>query len=99
MGPDGPGGRVVGKNVRAAARFLATYGRLPQEFSPETALGLYSQISAIEAARALEIAKGIGIALGSGNALASAVFETTGSAALAHRIDVQEIRRKAQDGD
>lgn len=99
MGPHGPGGRVVGKNVRAAARFLATYGRLPQEFTPETALGLYGQITAIEAARALEIARGIGIAFGSGKALAAAVFETTGSAALAHRIDVQEIRRKAQDGD
>jgi len=92
-------GQQLKKRLRATARFLATYGRLPTEFDPETAMGLAANIPAIEAAEALTLAQGIRLALGEDpSAHARAVFAATGSAALAQRIEVQGKMRKAMNG-
>ena len=78
-----------GKRVRAAARFLSVYGRLPQDFDPDTAMGLMANIPAVEAAQALTFAKAIAIAFGDGKSQAQAVYDMTGNARLAQKIEVQ----------
>lgn len=67
---------------------------MPDEFDRETAMGLFANIPAVEAARSLEIAKGIAIVLGDGGTLAQTVFTMTGSAKLAQRVEIDAFRRK-----
>lgn len=88
MGADEQPRAGRGKRVRAAARFLAAYGRLPNEFDPETAMGLFANIPAVESAQAVTLANGIAIAFGDGKAQARAVYEMTGNDRLAQKIEV-----------
>lgn len=94
MGADEQPRAGRGKRVRAAARFLAAYGRLPNEFDPETAMGLFANITAVESAKAMTFAQGICIALGDGRAQAQAVYDITGSSRLAQKIEVQAMMQK-----
>lgn len=94
MGANDTGGEQRGKRLRAVARFVSVYGRLPSEFTPETALGLYANIPSIEAAQSLVTAKAIAVALGDGKAYADCVYRTTGSAKLAQRIQIESIKAK-----
>lgn len=94
MGPHVGPRASRGKRLKAAARFLATYGRLPTEFDPETAMGLMANIQAVESAKALTFAQGITIAFGDSKAQAHAVYDVTGSARLAQKIEVQAMMQK-----
>jgi hypothetical protein len=84
----------IGKNLRATARFLSVYGRLPTEFTPETAMGLMANIPSIEASEALTLARGIAVALGDSKMFASCVYQTTGSDQLAQRVEIQAQMQK-----
>lgn len=92
------GGNVSGKRLRATARFLAAYGRLPSEFDGETALGLIANIPAIEAESVLLTARGIAIAMGDTKTLAETVLQVTGSDRLAQRIEVQAQMQRGLHG-
>ena len=70
---------------------------MPQEFDPDTAMGLFANIPAIESQRALEIARGLSIAFGDGRSQAMAVYQSTGSAKLAQSVEIEAFRRKAQN--
>lgn len=94
MGANVHAGSSRGKRLRATARFLAAYGRLPTEFDPETAMGLMANITAVESAKAMTFAQGIFIALGDGRAQAQAVYDITGSSRLAQKIEVQAMMQK-----
>lgn len=83
-----------GKTLRATARFLSVYGRLPTDFDPYTAMGLAVNIPSIEAAEALTLARGIAIALGDSKMFAAAIFQTTGDARLAQRVEIQAHMQK-----
>jgi len=83
-----------GKNLRATARFLSVYGRLPTEFTPETAMGLMANIPAIEACEALTLARGIAVAFGDNKMFASCVYQSTGNDQLAQRLEVQAQMQK-----
>jgi len=63
-------------------------------------MGLYMNLSAIEAAQSLAVAKGVAIAFGDESALASAVFATTNNERLAQKIEIQARMAKvhAQGG-
>jgi hypothetical protein len=95
MASDDAGGAEAGKRLRATARFLATYGRLPNEFDPETAMALAANIPAIESAQALVFARGIGMAFGDGDGLASAVHDVTGCDRLARNLKIRAAMEKA----
>lgn len=71
---------------------------MPDEFDAETALGLAANIPGIEASKALCLARAISIAFGDAKSLANAVYEMTGSAKLAQRVEVQAQMRKAING-
>jgi len=58
-------------------------------------MGLYANIPAIESAEALVLAKGISIAFGDSRNMASAIYLTTGNAALAQRVEIQAAVEKA----
>lgn len=79
------GGGIGGKRLKATARFVATYGRLPSEFDPDIAMGLSMNIPAIEAAQTLSMARAISIAFGDADALGDAIYATTGNGRLAQR--------------
>ena len=95
MAPHRDAGVRRGKSLRASARFLAVYGRLPTEFDPDTAMDLHANIPAVEAAHTMATAKAIAIALGDAKALAECVYLTTGDAAMAQRV---EIRARMERG-
>lgn len=98
MAPHDGGHPKAGKRLKAAARFLAVYGRLPNEFDPYTAMGLYANISAVESAQALNTARAINIAMGDASALARAVYDMTGNDRLAQRVEIQAKMQKALNG-
>jgi hypothetical protein len=66
--------------------------------SEELAMGLAANITAVESARALEVATAISIAMGDHKALARAIYETTGSARLAQRVELAAFREKGRRG-
>lgn len=89
MGADvGPRERR-GKRLKATARFVSIYGRLPCEFDPETAMGLYANIPTLESESALVTARAIAMAMGDSKSLAHAVYTATGNSRIATRIEVQ----------
>jgi hypothetical protein len=71
---------------------------MPDEFDPETAMGLAANIPAVEAAQSLVTARAVSIAMGDSSTLAACVYASTGSAALAQRIDIEAARQKAMNG-
>jgi len=71
---------------------------MPDEFDPETAMGLMANIPAVEAAQALTLARAIGIGLGNEQMLAHAVYLTTGSARLAQKVEVQAKMTRGRNG-
>jgi hypothetical protein len=75
--------------MRAIARFVATYGRLPSEFDPDTALGLAANIANVEASHAVSTAQGIDAALGNENMAASLLWQVTGNDRLAQQMAVR----------
>jgi hypothetical protein len=71
---------------------------MPNEFDPDTAMGLAANIPVIEADRTLAMARSIAIAFGDEKALAQAIYITTGSAREAQRVEVQLQMRRAMNG-
>jgi hypothetical protein len=98
VGANDSGGEQRGKRLRATARFLSVYGRLPNEFSPETAMGLYANIPAIEAAQSMTTAKAIAMAFGDAKSQSDCVYQMTGNARLAKRMHIDSIKAKNQHG-
>lgn len=68
--------------------FVATYGRLPTDFDPETAMGLAMNIPAIEARNTLAMSQAIAIAFGSSDQMESTIRLATGSNELAFKAKV-----------
>ena len=75
--------------------FLATYGRPPTDFDPETAMGLAQNIPMIEARQSIVQARAIAMALGSGEVAQQTVALATGDADLAFRIRMNLEHQKA----
>lgn len=71
---------------------------MPEEFDPETAMGLMANIPAVEAAQALTLGRGIAIGLGNEKMLAQAIYLTTGNARLAQKIEVQAQMSRGLNG-
>lgn len=89
MGANVAEGGKRGKRLKATARFVSVYGRLPCEFDPETAMGLFANIPVIEAHESLVMARAIAMAMGDGKSLATAVYAVTENSRLATRVEVQ----------
>jgi hypothetical protein len=70
---------------------------MPNEFDPDTAMGLAANIPAIEAHQTLAMARAVAIVFGDAKSLARAVYESTGSAKLAQRVEIQAQMQKAMD--
>lgn len=70
---------------------------MPTEFDQETAMGLYANIPAVEAAQSIALARGIAIAFGDADAMAESVYATTGNARLARNIKIRAAMRKAEN--
>lgn len=87
-----------GKRLRATARFLSVYGRLPQEFDPDTAMGLHANIPAVEASEALVMARAIAVALGDSKMLAACIYQSSGNDALAQRVEIQARMNRGANG-
>lgn len=77
---------------------MSVYGRLPSEFDPETAMGLMTNIPAIEAAEALVLARGIAVAMGDTKSFVSCIHQVTGNDQLAQKIAVQAAMQKGLNG-
>ena len=61
-------------------------------------MGLMANIPAIEAAHALSIAQGVAIALGDERMTAKAIYDSTGNARLAQKIEVQARMERHLNG-
>ena len=61
-------------------------------------MGLMANIPAIEAAQALSIAQGVAIALGNEKLLAKTIYDSTGNARLAQKIEVQARMERHLNG-
>lgn len=66
---------------------------MPSEFDPETAMGLFANIPAVEAAQAIVTAKAVAIAFGDAKLTAHTVFLATGDARAARNIEIQAAMR------
>lgn len=62
---------------------------MPNEFDPDTAMGLFANLPAIESAHTLATAKAIAIALGDSHGLAGCVYAMTGNPRLAQRVEIK----------
>lgn len=98
MASDFSAGRNRGKRLKACARFLACYGRTPDEFSEVDAMGLYANIETVNAERSLTLARGIAMAMGDEKATAAAVFAVTGNARLASKVEVAGQLARVRNG-
>lgn len=61
-------------------------------------MGLYANIPAIESAHALATAKALSVAFGDAHVLASCIYQTTGDARLAQRVEVEARVRQHHNG-
>lgn len=72
---------------------------MPEEFDRDTAMGLFANIPAVEAAQSIALAKGIAMAFGDGDLMAESVYAMTGNARLARNIKVRAAMRKAANAN
>lgn len=56
-------------------------------------MGLAANIPSVEAAQALVFAKAISIAFGDAKAFAQSIYQTTGNARLAQRVEIDAMRQ------
>lgn len=67
---------------------------MPEEFDRDTAMGLFANIGAVEAAQSLALARGIMIAFGDGDGFADAMYAITGNSRLARNIKIRAAMRR-----
>jgi len=67
---------------------------MPDEFDKDTAMGLFANIGAVEAAQSLALAKGIMIAFGDADGIAQAMYAVTGNERLARNIKIRAAMRR-----
>lgn len=61
-------------------------------------MGLFANITAVEAAHTLSVVRAIGIALGDTKSLAGCIYEMTGDARLAQSIEVRANMNRGING-